>query len=86
VIIRVDLRDLNKVSPTNDFSLPHIDILVNNTIGHALLSFMDGYVSHNQVNMVEEDMEKTIIISPWGTYCYTVMPFGLKNTKLLTKR
>ena len=29
--------------------------------------------------MVEEDMEKTTFTTPWGTYCYTVMPFGLKN-------
>lgn len=26
-----------------------------------------------------EDMEKTTFITPWGTFCYKVMPFGLKN-------
>jgi hypothetical protein len=26
----VDIRDLNKVSPKDDFPLPHIDILVDN--------------------------------------------------------
>lgn len=29
--------------------------------------------------MAHEDMEKTSFITPWGTYCYKVMPFGLKN-------
>ena len=30
--------------------------------------------------MVEEDQEKTAFISPKGCYCYTRMPFGLRNT------
>ena len=75
----VDYRDLNKASPKDDFPLPHIDILVDNTANHALLSFMDGYAGYNQILMAEEDMEKTTFITPWGTYCYTVMSFGLKN-------
>ena len=75
----VDLRDLNKASPMDDFLLPHIDILVDNTAGHALLSFMDGFLGYNQIKMALEDMEKTSIITPWGTYCYKVIPFGLKN-------
>ena len=29
--------------------------------------------------MDEEDAEKTAFTTPWGTYCYMVMPFGLKN-------
>ena len=34
----VDFRDLNKVKPNDDFPLPHINILVDNMAGHALLS------------------------------------------------
>ena len=75
----VDFGDLNKASPKDDFSLPHIDILVDNTTGHALLSFMDGFSECNQIKMAPEDMEKTSFITPWGTDCYKVMPFGLKN-------
>ena len=75
----VDFRDLNKASPKDDFPLPHIDVLVDNTAGHALLSFMDGFSGYNQIKMAPEDMEKTSFITPWGTYCYKVMPFGLKN-------
>ena len=39
----VDFRDLNKASPKNDFPLSHIDIMVDNTVGHVFLSFMDGF-------------------------------------------
>ena len=45
----VDFQDLNKANPKDDFPLPHIDILVNNTTGHALLSFMDGFSRYNQI-------------------------------------
>ena len=75
----VDFRDLNKASPKYDFPLPHIDILVDNIAGHALLSFMDGFSGYNQIKMAPKDMEKISFINPWGTYCYKVMPFGLKN-------
>ena len=75
----VDFRDLNKASPKDDFPLPYIDILVDNTAGHALLSFMDGFSRYNQIKMASKDMEKTFFITPWGTYCYKVMRFGLKN-------
>ena len=30
--------------------------------------------------MASEDMEKTTFITPWGTFCYRVMAFRLKNT------
>ena len=60
----VDFRDLNKVSPKDDFPLPHIDILVDNTTGHALLSFMDGFLGYNQIKMALEDLEKTSFITP----------------------
>ena len=39
----IDYRDLNKASPKDNFPLPHIDILVDNTSGHEMFSFMDGF-------------------------------------------
>ncbi|XP_025981180.1 uncharacterized protein LOC114383921 [Glycine soja] len=38
----MDYRDLNRASPKDNFPLPHIDILVDNTASFALFSFMDG--------------------------------------------
>lgn len=75
----VDYRDLNRASPKDDFPLPHIDVLVDNTARFPIFSFMDGFSGYNQIKMSPEDMEKTTFITPWGTFCYKVMPFGLKN-------
>ncbi|KAA3462294.1 RNA-directed DNA polymerase (Reverse transcriptase), Ribonuclease H-like protein [Gossypium australe] len=71
--------DLNKASPKDNFPLPHIDTLVDNTTGYSLFSFMDGFSRYNQIKMHPEDMEKTTFETMWGTFCYKVMPFGLKN-------
>lgn len=48
VNICVDYSDLNKVCSKDNFLLPHIDLLVDNTIEYALLSFMDGFSGYNQ--------------------------------------
>ena len=79
VRVCVDFRDLYKASPKDDFPLPHIDMLVDSNAGHPMLSFMDGFSGYNQILMAPEDVEKTSFITEWGTYCYRVMPFGLKN-------
>ena len=60
----VDYRDLNKASPKDDFPLPHIDVLVDNTTQASVFSFMDGLSGYNQIKMAPEDMEKTIFITP----------------------
>ena len=31
--------------------------------------------------MDDEDAEKISFITPWGTYCYRVMTFGLRNAR-----
>ena len=82
----VDFQDLNKANPKDDFPLPYIDNLIDNTTGHALLSFMDGFLGYNQIKMAPEDMEKNSFITLWGTYCYKVMPFGLKNASATYQR
>jgi hypothetical protein len=43
----MDFRDLNKVSPKDDFSLPHIDVLVYNVACSFTCSFMDGFSGYN---------------------------------------
>ena len=40
---------------------------------------MDAFSGNNQILMNPNDEEKTSFINERGTYCYKVMPFGLKN-------
>ena len=47
VRICVDYRDLNRASPKDNFPLPHIDNLVDNTDRFSLFSFMDGFLGYN---------------------------------------
>ena len=75
----VNYTDLNKACPKDSFTLPKIDILVDSTADHALMSFMDAYSGFHQIPMHQDDQEKTTFVTEKGLYCYQVMPFGLKN-------
>ena len=55
----VDFKHLNKAYPKDDFPFPHIDVLVDNTMGSALMSFMDGFSRYNRIKIVPKDMTKT---------------------------
>ena len=86
VRVCVDFCDMNKAIPNDDFPLSHIDMLVDSTAGHSMLSFMDGFSRYNQIMMALEEMEKISFITERGTYCYWVMPFGLKNARVTYQR
>nr|CAE02097.1 OSJNBa0020I02.4 [Oryza sativa Japonica Group] len=75
----IDYTDLNKACPKDPYPLPRIDQIVDSTAGCDLLCFLDAYSGYHQIRMAREDEEKTAFITPIGTYCYTTMPFGLKN-------
>ena len=75
----VDYTDLNKHYPKDPFGLPRIDQVIDSTDGCVLLSFLDCYSSYHQIALKEEDQIKTAFITPFKTYDYTTMSFGLKN-------
>jgi len=62
----IDFTDLNKACPKDSFPLPHIDMLVDATAGHELLSFMDAFSGYNQILMHPDDQEKTAFITEKG--------------------
>ena len=43
------------------------------------MSLLDDYSRYNQILVHEDDCEKTAFTTPWGTFHYAKMSFGLKN-------
>ena len=84
--IYTEFKDLNKACPKDDFPLPNIDMIVDLTAGHEILSLMDGFLGYNQIQIVEEDQHKTAFTTPWVSFCYNMMPFGLKNARSTYQR
>ena len=75
----VDFTDLNKAYPKDSYPLPRINQLVDSTVGHRLLSFMDAFSGYNQIRIDKADQEKTSFVTSQCLFCYKVMPFDLKN-------
>ena len=61
--VYVDFTDLNKTFPKDSYPLPCINQLIDSTIGHQLLSFIDAFSWYNQIKMNESDQEKTSFIT-----------------------
>ena len=75
----VDFTDLNKACPKDPFPMPRIDQLVDATVSHLRMSFLDAFQGYHQIPPALDDQEKIASVTPVGNYHYKVMPFGLKN-------
>ena len=51
----VDFTDLNKACPKDPFPMPKIDQLVNATIGHPWMSFLDAFQGYHQITLALDD-------------------------------
>ena len=59
----VDFTDLNKVCPKDSYPLPQINVLVDSTARHQLLSFMDVFSGYNQIKQDKTNQEKTSFVT-----------------------
>ena len=66
----IDFTDINRACLKDSFLLPWIDLIVDATAGHELLSFMDAFSGYNEISMDPDDQEKTSFVIGQGTYCY----------------
>jgi ribonuclease HI len=75
----VDFRNLNKCSRKDNYPLPKMEHMLQKVSGSKVMSFIDGFSGYNQIVVHPEDKEKTAFTTPWGTFMYEKMPFGLMN-------
>jgi hypothetical protein len=71
------LQSLNKVTKKDRYPLPFCEEILEEVIGHEMYTFGNGYKGYHQVKIALKDQLKTTFTTPWGTFYYIVMPFGL---------
>nr|GEV17740.1 reverse transcriptase domain-containing protein [Tanacetum cinerariifolium] len=76
-----DFKILNKACPKDGYPLPEIDWKVESLCGYPFKCFLDTYKGYHQIQMTKEDEEKTAFITNQRIFCYTKMPFGLRNAE-----
>eukprot|EP00253_Pinus_taeda_P030496 PITA_30496 len=75
----VDLRNLNQVFLKDHYPLPKMDHILQRVVGSSRISLLDGFSGFNQILVHPDDQDKIAFTTPWGTFKYVKMPFGLKN-------
>jgi hypothetical protein len=75
----VDFRNLNRSSRKDNYPLPNMEHILQRVTGASRISMIDGFFSYNHISVMPEDREKTTFTTPWGTFMYAKMPFGLMN-------
>lgn len=75
----IDFRNLNKVLLKDNYPLPKMDHILQRVVGASHMLLLDGYLSYNQILVDEDDRDKTMFTTMWGTFHYAKMPFRLKN-------
>ena len=56
-----------------------MDHILQKVVGSQTMSMLDGLIGYNQVLVHPDDQEKTTFTTPWGTFMYSKMSFGLMN-------
>ena len=82
----VDFINLNKLSLKENYPLPKMDHILQSVVGSQRMSMLDGFSGYNQVVAHPSDQEKTTFTTPWGTFMYAKISFGLTNVGVTFQR
>ncbi len=85
--ICLDPKDLNKAIKREHFHIPTTKEVVSNLGGKKKFTIVDQRDSYWQVGLDAITARLTTFQTPFGRYCFNVLPFGLKSaSEILQKR
>jgi hypothetical protein len=82
----VDFRNLKRSSKKDNYPLPNMENILQRVTGASRLSMIDGFSRYNQILVMPKDREKIAFTTPWGTFMYAKMHFGLMNAEATFQR
>jgi hypothetical protein len=82
----VDFRKINEFTKKDAYPIPRIDDTFDTLHGARYVSCVDLTSVYWQVELQEEDKEKTVFATPYGLYEFNVMSFGLTGAQGLFQR
>ena len=82
----IDYRNLNKMLRDDKFPLPRIEEVLESLGGSQYFSSLDCRSGYWQIDVREEDRDKTAYSTGSDTYRFKRMPFGLKTTPATFQR
>jgi len=74
-----DYRKLNAITEPDRYPIPFLQDCVQFLHGATIFSTIDLVRAYQQIPVREEDIPKTVIITPFGLYEFPFMTFGLRN-------
>lgn len=81
----IDFRYLNAVSNFDPYPMPRIDDLVERVGRARYITTLDLSKGYWQVALAQEAKEMTAFRTPFGTYQFRVMPFGLQGASHISE-
>ena len=82
----MDFRNLNMASEKDNNPIPPMDQILQKVVGSEMFSLLDGFSGYNQVLVSLDEQLKTTFRTPWGTFAYKRMPFGMINVGAMFQR
>ena len=79
VRVCVDLSKLNEFVKRENHPLPAVDTTLGRLAGSTVFTKLDANSGFWQIKLAWESRPLTTFITPWGRFCFNVLPFGISS-------
>ena len=79
VRVCVDLTKLNEYVQRENHPLPFVDLTLGKLAGAKYFNKLDANSGFWQIKLAEISRPLTTFITPWGRYCFNMLPYGISS-------